>query len=271
LQAQASDSRGCSQQSNSSSGTVHVETQNPTVDQLWSVVQGQLKEANQMMKPFLKLFGVKEGNGLSPFLCDITSQNHLQNLLVDLFRPPPKDIKANNNNDNGNNGKEDYTGVVDHSLPQTALSHVKEIQNILMDLEEGSDNGVPPNFILDDEELDDEQEHSTQCGENDVVAMSKESFVDGVNSMTGMETFHQCMEMLQCDVMGQKLMNLLDPGKSDKGAILSEGKYKLLQEHWSKAKVHELSNDGVDTNTNNSAVSESPTPPALVHTSINNP
>ena len=48
-------------------GPVHVDNDMPAVDQLWEEVKGVIEVVNSWMLPFLKVFGVEEGNGLSPF------------------------------------------------------------------------------------------------------------------------------------------------------------------------------------------------------------
>lgn len=82
------------EKSNSCRGPVHVNTHEPAVHQLWDVVKGQLKEINNTMKPFLKSFGIEEGNGLSPFACDITSPQHLHDLVVAFFKAPQQDMNS---------------------------------------------------------------------------------------------------------------------------------------------------------------------------------
>ena len=49
------------------SGPVHVDLNKPAVGKLWDGVSRLIQAATAWMVPFLKLFGVKEGNGLSPF------------------------------------------------------------------------------------------------------------------------------------------------------------------------------------------------------------
>ena len=39
----------------------------PAVDQVWSEFFGIICSVTEMMKPFLQMFGIEEGNGLSPF------------------------------------------------------------------------------------------------------------------------------------------------------------------------------------------------------------
>ena len=54
-------------------GPVHLDLTRPAVDQLWSEVEGIISFSVTLMLPFLQLFGVEEGNGLSPFAVSISS------------------------------------------------------------------------------------------------------------------------------------------------------------------------------------------------------
>ena len=47
------------------------------------------------MEPFLLLFGVTKGNGLSPFLCDIQTPGALGVLVSEFFKPPKQDTRGN--------------------------------------------------------------------------------------------------------------------------------------------------------------------------------
>jgi hypothetical protein len=49
------------------------------------------------MEPFLLLFSVTKGNGLSPFLCDIQTPGALGVLVSEFFKPPKQDTKGNGN------------------------------------------------------------------------------------------------------------------------------------------------------------------------------
>ena len=49
------------------SGGVNVNLVEPAVDQVWSEIVGIICSVTEMMKPFLHMSGIEEGNGLSPF------------------------------------------------------------------------------------------------------------------------------------------------------------------------------------------------------------
>ena len=52
-------------------GPVEVDLDDIAVTQLWDDVASVIRSVNRFMKPFLKLFGVTEGNGLSPLAVDV--------------------------------------------------------------------------------------------------------------------------------------------------------------------------------------------------------
>ena len=52
------------------------------------------------MKPFLKIFGVEELNGHSPFDVEMDIPSDLINLVKDLFPPPKRDLRGNPKNEN---------------------------------------------------------------------------------------------------------------------------------------------------------------------------
>ena len=58
-------------------GPVHVDLDLPAVTQLWPEVKKIIHLVNQVMKPFLEVFGVVEGNGLSPFMRDFKTPEEL--------------------------------------------------------------------------------------------------------------------------------------------------------------------------------------------------
>ena len=62
-------------------GTIDVDLAMPSVTHLWSKVKIIIINANYFMKPFLKLFGVEYGNGLSPIDVDMDISGDLIKLI----------------------------------------------------------------------------------------------------------------------------------------------------------------------------------------------
>jgi len=75
-------------------GSVHVDTAKPAIDQLWDEVRGIIEFSNAKMKCFLSLFGIEEGNGLSPFARSVTEPSELKAILIEFFKPPKKDNRG---------------------------------------------------------------------------------------------------------------------------------------------------------------------------------
>ena len=66
-------------------GPVHVDLESLAVNQLWNKVSQMFKMVNSVMMPFLKLYGVEEGHGLSPFASNIDDPNELAQKITDFF------------------------------------------------------------------------------------------------------------------------------------------------------------------------------------------
>ena len=67
------ESAQASNKSGETCGPVHVDLEDPAADQLWDEFHGVMKAPIDWMVPFLKLFEVEEGNGLSPFSTEINT------------------------------------------------------------------------------------------------------------------------------------------------------------------------------------------------------
>ena len=72
-------------------GPVHVDLESLAVNQLWNKVSQMFKMVNSVMMPFLKLYGVEEGHGLSPFASNIDDPNELAQKITDFFKTPKRD------------------------------------------------------------------------------------------------------------------------------------------------------------------------------------
>ena len=82
------------------SGPINVDPDIPEGIHIWTEIKVFICNANQFMKPFLKLFGVEEVNGLSPFAVDIDILYDLIKLIEYLFLPPKRDLQGNPNTEN---------------------------------------------------------------------------------------------------------------------------------------------------------------------------
>ena len=75
-----------------------------------------MQAATEWMTPFLKLFGVEEGNGISPFAVEIRSPAELGSLIQNFFKPPKRDPR-------GQQQRSDEVGDVE----EEALSELRHL------------------------------------------------------------------------------------------------------------------------------------------------
>ena len=73
------------------------------------------------MVPFLDLFGVEEGNGLSPFAVNIDTPGGLVRLVEKFFHPPRRDPIVPNNRAITSNLEDNEVDDVDMEAPDEAL------------------------------------------------------------------------------------------------------------------------------------------------------
>ncbi len=79
------------------SGPVNVDLMSPAEYQLWPEVRGVIETVNAWMQPFLKLFGVKDGNGLSPLVsAKYYTVRDFHEVVERVFKTPTKDKRDSN-------------------------------------------------------------------------------------------------------------------------------------------------------------------------------
>lgn len=222
-------------------GPVEVDLNESAVTQLWSEVSSVIRQVNRIMKPFLKLFGVEDGNGLSPFAADIDDPNQLSSLLKDLFKPPKRDprdkapVTSNSLPSNPNDGAdcEDDDGEEEEDEDEDAL-------------EEASQSDFVPCFVEDintTPDADEEESESVDGAESNVMSDQEEGIIesffdDGATSIAYLEL----KGMLGCTNIGSiapyavKIMELLQIGKIEKGSLQPEGKFQSIVGRWFKCK-----------------------------------
>ena len=71
------------------------------MDQLWDEVFGVIEMAREKMIPFLKLFGVEKGNGLSPLAVKIDTPADLSEPITQFLKPPKTDSRVKKRVPNG--------------------------------------------------------------------------------------------------------------------------------------------------------------------------
>ena len=84
------------------------------------------------MKTFLKIFGVEDGNYLSPFYVDMDSPGDIIKLIEYLFRPPKRHPKYKTKyNDAAVKTDDSYEEAVDATPPGEIVSgFVEDIQSL---------------------------------------------------------------------------------------------------------------------------------------------
>ena len=75
-------------------GPVPVDLEEPDVYQVWDEVHGDMKATTELMFPFLGLFGIEEGNSISPSATEINTPAELSDHTKEFFKPPKKDHRG---------------------------------------------------------------------------------------------------------------------------------------------------------------------------------
>ena len=214
-------------------GPIDVDLSAAAVTQLWPTVKAVIRMVNENMKPFLKLFGSEEGNGVSPFLVDINEPSDLLALVKDFFRSPRRDPRDMGqfqageddgfDDDNGDDEEEDAAEESDF-IP----SFVEDIASVAVDgIEEGGDadtDAMSASASGAGDEVD----------ANAVEVESDMSFDDGKASAALLELKallgSQHIPSIGTRVL--KIMELLQLGKIEQGSLLPDAKYTSLNARW---------------------------------------
>jgi len=212
-------------------GPVHVNNDEPAVDQLWDEVKGVIEVVNSWMLPFLKVFGVEEGNGLSPFAVAIESPSDIQALIDKFFKSPKRDKWRNSTladddvaesvdldeEDDVEEVSQDINSV--NSLPVGILEHHEICQAT-------SDESIDDVLILDD----DEDDASTATDE-----ASSETLFDAEAQYSAFDYFKRlmrCSDIVIIPDCALDLIKLVDLGKLEKGAMSSAAHFKSRNGRW---------------------------------------
>ena len=75
-------------------GGVHASLDKSAVSSLWDEVQGVIEYSNPLAKRFLNLFGIEQGNGLSPYLTSIATPSDMKDQILQFFKPPKLDNRG---------------------------------------------------------------------------------------------------------------------------------------------------------------------------------
>ncbi len=114
-------------------GPVDVDPAKEGIHQLWDDVKGVIDQGVTLMMPFLQLFGVIEGNGMSPFVTNIKKPLDLQKLVVQYFATQSRVVSATNKSEHHGNGE--ILGIL--------ATHIRDIQ--------GTESNTDTPFLGDDD------------------------------------------------------------------------------------------------------------------------
>ena len=109
-----------------SSGPVNVDLNQLAVGQLWDEASRVTQAATAWMVPLLNLFGVEEGNGLSPFDIKINTLGDLVRFVEQFFCPPRRFTRGPNNRASRINLGENKVHDVDMEALDGALVYEDE-------------------------------------------------------------------------------------------------------------------------------------------------
>ena len=214
-------------------GPVDVDPSKEVVHQLWDDVKGVIEQGIAVMLPFLRKFGAVEGNGLSPFATKIETPSDLQKMILAYFAtasvlvstPSDKNLQHGSNN----------------NMPGIIGSHINDIQS--------TTETTNPSSIVGDDDNVEVSAIAAGSGDSDGDGDWEEEGNEHVISFDppsykGKTTFDYFMMLLQtdqlCDVglSALKLIELLQLGKLDKGAVSTSGsgKFNSLSGRWFSAK-----------------------------------
>ena len=213
-------------------GPVDVDPAKEIVHQLWGDVKGVIDQSVAVMKPFLKMFGVDEAHGLSPFATIIETPLDLQKLIATYFATSSAlfGSTSDKNLQQGGN-RNGLAGII--------ASHMNNIQGT-------SETTDPDKIVVED---DDSAETTTEEGvSNGDVDWDDEGNEHVISfdppSYKGKTTLDYFMLLLETDQLSSvglsalKLIEVLQLGKLDKGAESTSGvgKFNSLTGRWFSAK-----------------------------------
>ena len=227
-------------------GPVEVDLDIAPVNQLWEEVSGVIAVTNAWMTPFLRLFGVEAGNGLSPFATDINSPSDLRVMIAQFFRAPRRDRRGNNNIDG------DVPGDVEDEVDMDVEDEIVEEVNGAVGLLPIS---VITNHVTEiqqaDEEGDESDDDVTVVEENNTTnVVEVEDFFDSgaISAFDYFKALLMCNDINDVSGCALKLVQLLQLGKLESGAITLASKHNSRNGCWfsqkSKTKDNSEGGDG---------------------------
>jgi hypothetical protein len=212
-------------------GPVDVDPAKEVVHQLWDDVKGVIDQEVTLMMPFLQLFGVVEGNGLSPFVTNIKKPLDLQKLVVQYFATQSRVVSTTNTSAHHGNGE--ILGIL--------VTHIRDVQGTESNFNTlvlGNDNCADVTITTD-------VPITIEGGAQDCRDNKNEHEISfdppSLKGKMALDYLLMLLQITQVEDIGHaalKLIEMLQLGKLDKGALLTSGdaKYKTLIGCWFSAK-----------------------------------
>ena len=229
-------------------GPVDVDLNGKAVSQLWPHVRSVISDVNEKMIPFLKLFGVTEGNGLSPFATDIETPEDLAKLVEAYFRRPKKDPRDQVGNSAAREEEEEEEDNDDdvEVLPNGAVDFVASFITDIATDTSAADTSTEPVEVDgasdDDGSSDEDSEAGSKADEGGgaapVVAASDSPMGNLFDDGDATKTVLELRGMLESSDVpslrrrAMKLMEMMHLGNSEKGSLLPDSKFKSLKGRW---------------------------------------
>ena len=106
-------------------GRVHASLDKSAVSSLWDEVRGVIEYSNAITTSFLNLFGIEQGNGLSPFVANIATPLDLKDLISEFFKPPKLDKRGRGDeSERGSTANNDATNNTPDVLDNNSTDEV---------------------------------------------------------------------------------------------------------------------------------------------------
>jgi hypothetical protein len=213
------------------SGPVDVDPAKEVVHQLCDDVKGVIDQGVTLMMPFLQLFGVVEGNGLSPFVTNIEKPSDLQKLVVQYFATKLRVVSTTNTS--AHHGNEEILGIL--------ATHIRDIQGTESNTDTlvlGDDDRANVTITTDVPITTDEGAQDCGDNENENEISFDPPSLKGKMALNYLLMLLQTMQVEDDGHAALKLIEMLQLGKLGKGALSKSGdtKYKTLIGHWFSAK-----------------------------------
>ena len=195
------------------------------------------------MRPFLKKFGMVDGNGLSQLATNMDKPEKLMSVLFDMFQSQKRDPRYDVANADGSvvTTEEKWVEVDEEEVassivkeggmtPDLLSSFIEDLKDAELESDENADD--IQNVVIDRDKTSMSRIDGggKSAGDETVIKSVENFFLDGDSS----KMFLESKAMLRSDNLDSiggtclKLMQFMQLGKCENGSISMEGKFKSL-------------------------------------------